>query len=161
MPNWCANNISIVGPRDKITALWKTAIREDSNNGVTGLLEAMVPLGKWNYDTAIETWVTKWDVNIDGLVLADCGKEISGSVDTAWSPPIAAMKTYQQENPEVGIKLTYFEFGCCFCGNYHDEVNKEYSINPEDLSNIPRALVEEFNLEEIYLPRALAEEFDL
>lgn len=146
MPNWCANNISIVGPRDKITALWKTAIREDSNKCVTGLLEAMVPLSEWDYKTAIETWGTKWDVGINGLVLSDCGKVISGSVDTAWGPPIAAMKTYQKENPEVGINLTYFEPGCSFCGHYRKGVDNYYSINREDLSNIPRALAEEFDL---------------
>ena len=44
MPNWCSNHIVIEGPTEKVEAVWSKAT-DPSNDG---LLEAMVPLGKWD-----------------------------------------------------------------------------------------------------------------
>ena len=41
MPNWCNNSIEIVGPREKIRALWDQARKEGEEGG---LLQAMHPM---------------------------------------------------------------------------------------------------------------------
>ena len=43
VPNWCANHVEITGPKEKIKDLFDIAKNGD------GLLEAMAPLGKWDY----------------------------------------------------------------------------------------------------------------
>ena len=59
MPNWCNNSITITGPAAKITALW-----ERMQIGA-GVLEAMVPIGEWNYDTSVQKWGTKWYMSLE------------------------------------------------------------------------------------------------
>ena len=135
MPNWCNNNIEIVGPRDKIRAIWDTA-RE-----CEGLLNAMGPMPEalgttvkgsgdeaqtelhdgftnW-YDWAVARWGTKWDVSLEGLEYTDNEDgtaTISGWFDSAWAPPVDAIRTYGESNTDVSITLDYHEPGCCFVG---------------------------------------------
>jgi len=136
MPNWCSNDIEITGPRDKIRALWDATQAEGS-----GLLNALVPmpdniflgnLGEeerkmceeqgipnW-YDWSVSNWGTKWDVDPEGLEYSEDGDTatISGWMDTAWAPPVEAVQTYGEANPDVSITLNYNEGGMCFVGQY-------------------------------------------
>lgn len=97
MPNWCSNSIEIVGPREKIRALWEQARKDETDGG--GLLQALHPmpdelnitagflgdeaeqkaledkeksnLEKYGYknwyDWHVAHWGTKWDVSLEGL----------------------------------------------------------------------------------------------
>ena len=140
MPNWCNNNIEITGPAKTINAIWTAATAEGVAEG-GGLLDAMVPMPKqlkqtvkgsgdelqtevhdgftnW-YDWSVERWGTKWDVDTEGLDYADNGDgtaSIGGYFDSAWSPPVQAMATYGEQNPDVSITLDYHEPGMCFVG---------------------------------------------
>lgn len=84
MPNWCKNNIEIIGPKREIKSLWE----EIMQNKDKGLLSAICPqpdnmfhgnLGErerqlcarknipnW-YDWNIKNWGTKWDVSTEDL----------------------------------------------------------------------------------------------
>jgi hypothetical protein len=119
MPNWCSNAITIKGPADKIRALWDAAnATKDSF-----LLEAMVPIGKWDYDAAVTTWGTKWDLNGEGLEFVDLGDgtaTIEGWAESAYSPPIEAFATYCGNNEGVTAQLDYFEPGMAFVGRWTD-----------------------------------------
>ena len=117
MPNWCNNNISMTGPKDILEALWNKAT-ENGNQ----LLEAMVPIGEWEYDTAVNAWGTKWDVSTNGLSFEswDDKAEISGYFDSAWAPPIEAMEAFLAQNEGVSIILSYEEPGMDFCGVYEN-----------------------------------------
>ena len=117
MPNWCSNHIVMEGPTDKVEAVWSKAT--DSSND--GLLEAMVPLGHWEYDRAINTWGTKWDIDLTDANLElervnDTTSAIVGYFESAWGPPTDACFTYMDNNPDVEIKLSYYEPGNDFCG---------------------------------------------
>ena len=73
MPNWNSNAITLTGPVDKIRALWDAAQPAEGKDG--SLLEAMVPIGDWDYGTAVESWGTKWDISLECLeftYLGDC-----------------------------------------------------------------------------------------
>ena len=132
IPNWCSNTIDIVGPREKIRALWDAAQRTEESRG--GLLQAMRPAPRlaedeW-YGWNIENWGTKWDVDTQGLEFEededgnyDNGglgphARISGWFDSAWSPPVEACQAYGEANPDVTIILRYYEPGMCFVGLY-------------------------------------------
>lgn len=155
MPNWCTNNITITGPKDKINKLIERARSANPKrpDEELGLLEAMVPIGDWEYGTAVETWGTKWDVSTEGLEVYNIIEDravIEGWFDSAWSPPVEAMRAYLAENPDVDIWMNYFEPGVSFIGEFEDGEESTYEIDPENLDNIPDDLREAFNLDEYY-----------
>ena len=128
MPNWCYNQITIEGPKEKIEKLWEDANKEDS-----GLLNALVPIDKdvedW-YFQHNSNWGTKWEVDVGNLELYE--NTITGGFDSAWAPPIEAVRTYEAENPDVKITLFYEEEGMDFAGLYDN--GEEYYV--EDVTTI-------------------------
>lgn len=151
MPNWCSNSITITGPAAKIRALW------DSSKANQGLLEAMVPIGEWDYGTAVDTWSTKWDVSLEGLEFMegqDGTATISGWFESAWAPPIGAYERFCDANDDVSIDASYFEPGMDFAGFWSSESGDEYIDNLHDVwkSDTPNELFqrldEEYNLVE-------------
>ena len=132
MPNWCSNTITIEGPAEKIRALWDAAnSKEDS-----GLLEAMVPQGEWDYDRAVEAWGTKWDISLEGLEFIDNDNGramITGWADSAWSPPLDAFQTYANKNEDCSLELKYFEPGMCFVGVWDSEGGDAYYDGIDEL----------------------------
>ena len=144
MPNWCNNNISITGPIAKIAPMFKAATQDADDE--TGLLDFMCPMPKALHDTEapsraseeeqaalrekygdtdwyswrVSHWGTKWEVSSEGLEYSedtDNGTaEITGWFDSAWAPPIGAMSTYCEANPDVKIVLDYHEPGMAFVG---------------------------------------------
>ena len=127
MPNYCSNGMTITGPIDTIKAVWE---RANTNN--SGLLEAMVPIGEWQYGTAVATWGTKWDINIDGLEYEDNGdgtSTIQGWADSAWAPPTTAYDTFLENNEDCSIYATYIEEGMDFAGIYEDGDVEEETLS--------------------------------
>jgi len=136
MPNWCNNNISITGPKDKIKSLYDAAIAEADDE--TGLLDHMRPMPRelhdttspsdepnW-YDWRVSNWSTKWEVSSEGFDDAfkdngDGTATFEGWFDSAWAPPINACAFYAENNPDVTITLDYHEPGMCFVGQAYYE----------------------------------------
>ena len=147
MPNWCSNNFSITGNVESIKELWDTA-QTAGPDGDFGLLNAIAPIGDWDYGTAVDTWGTKWDVSDEGLEYTDNGDgtaSISGWFDSAWAPPIAAYEQLAADFDSCYIEASYFEPGCAFVGEWSSESGDAcYDIDPEDFSNIPEHLMEDF-----------------
>jgi hypothetical protein len=114
MPNWCSNSIEIVGPRDKIRAVWEAAKQEE------GLLNALRPQPEglditagrvgadgspeqveleareaenlekhgarnW-YDWNVSNWGTKWDISLEGL---EYEEDADGNFDNGTGQPYA------------------------------------------------------------------------
>jgi len=147
MPNWCMNDVLIKGPTSKIEELYNKIEKSD------GLFEVMVPIGDWDYNTAVDKWGVKWDASPENLVLEEDGDEayISGTIDTAWGPPIQVFETFSIENPDLIVELRYFEPGMCFIGWYIDNEDAYYEYDPNDiktLDSIPEDLKDHFNLYE-------------
>jgi hypothetical protein len=151
MPNWCANSLTIKGDASTLVAL-KKIIESDGE----GLLEAIAPIGEWDYDKAVETWGTKWDISAEGLEYTDNGDgtaEITGWFDSAWSPPIEAFQSLADDWDSCYIELLYEEPGMCFVGCWDSEGaddHYEYSDFTSDniKDNVPAYLVEHFALDE-------------
>lgn len=149
MPNWCENHFTIDGPKDAVKALWDSIQAGKEQN--QGLLSAMVPLGEWQYDRAIEAWGTKWDVNSDDMHYTESSDgttaTLAGAFDSAWSPPVQAFAAWCESNPTAEVKLTFFEPGMRYTGEW-DNVSglEEFEIDTADYSDIPEHLMEEFNI---------------
>jgi hypothetical protein len=160
MPNWCNNTIQIEGPADRIRALWEAAQPVEGKEG--SLLEAMVPIGDWDYGTAIDTWGTKWDVNIEGLLyeeLSDGRAMIHGWFESAWAPPREAMNTFCETNEDVYVCLSYFEPGIGFLGIWdnkdigdvvYEDISALIADKAEDDDDQLMELFEEFNVWSYY-----------
>jgi hypothetical protein len=164
MPNWCSNSITITGPVEKIQALRAVSIDK-------GLLEAMAPLGDWEYDRAVEAWGTKWDISNEGLEYEDNGDgtaTIGGWADSAWAPPVEAFQTYSNANPEVTMELQYFEPGMAFIGvwdntggdAYWDKLDELLDTTAEE-DAVLYGLLEDFNVWDWYEPDEENLEIDL
>ena len=152
MPNWCSNSFSITGNTESIKDLW------DAANEKEGLLEAIAPIGEWEYGNAVETWGTKWDVSLEGLEFVDNGDgtaSIPGWFDSAWSPPIGAYEQLAADFDSCIIEASYFEPGMDFAGFWSSEAGEQHLDNLHDewergdaACDLYKQLDEEYNLSE-------------
>lgn len=130
MPNWCNNDITITGPKNKIVDVWTDATVKE------GLLEVIAPIGEWDYGTACETWGTKWDISLEGLEFIDNEDgtaSIVGYADSAWAPPIDALRRFCENNQDVSAEIRYFEPGMSFVGKWTNEDGEEHYDDVADL----------------------------
>jgi len=149
MPNWCNNTITLTGPKEKITAIYAKAKKDDA------LLQQLKPMpdalegttspapkeGKaqplvdgfdnW-YDWRVQNWGTKWDVDMEGLELSDDGTTITGWFDSAWSPPIHAYEYFLTDNEDCSINSYYYEGGMDFAGQWEDFADAE--VTPSEFT---------------------------
>jgi len=141
MPNWCSNTLTLTHTDRELINRAAEAIQKDA------LFESLVSIGEWNYDTAVETWGTKWDVS-NGEIIDRTDTTISMTFETAWAPPISFYNALVEQG--FSVTADYFEPGMGFVGQYTDGEDEEYEIDPEDLSNIPEELMESYGIAEMY-----------
>ncbi len=164
MPNWCSNNITITGPKDKIKVLWEQAQKPEDQGG--GLLRGLRPepdyskvdvlptypqivgnnepvdKGQSWWDWRVQNWGTKWEVSHEGLQYTEDGDTatISGWFDSAWSPPCDACAYYIDDNEGVSITLHYYEPGMCFVGKWDNGDDECYEYGGLDSKTVRDAI---------------------
>jgi len=144
MPNWCMNNVTINGSKEKLEEIIK-ACENDK------FLEFLVPIGDWDYGSAIEAWGTKWEArDVDHDLLDD--NTLMLNFDSAWGPPVTAYNT-GEANHDITIYATYYEPGMAFVGEYEDSEDISYNIDFEDeswMDEIPEHLSDHWGLYDEY-----------
>jgi len=148
MPNWCMNNATITGPIEKLNAIVE-GIKQDK------MLETMVPIGEWEYGTAVDNWGTKWDLQGVDWDLDEDNQTLSLNFDSAWGPPTIAYENYTDANDDVHIEASYYEPGMCFVGEYDSGLgtNMSFDVDFEDedwADDIPQDLIDTWGLEDEY-----------
>lgn len=153
MPNWCNNNIEISGPKSKLIKLKAGAEKGEFLNTLFPMPEVLKDTVKgtgeekqttwvgghnnW-YDWRLDNWATKWDVDVydesisfrhELLGESDGPATLSFGFDSAWSPPIGAVAKYLENNPDVSIRLSYYEPGCDFMGVWEDFDDRCYNCS--------------------------------
>jgi len=155
MPNWCNNNIEIIGPKKKVDALIKGAKDGEFVNTLYPMPKALEDTqstsdeevmkkqpwvdghNNW-YDWRTSNWGTKWDCDIyDGSIQEqeelfgkdDGDKRVTFGFDTAWSPPLGACEEYLTNNSDMSIRLIYNEPGMDFCGVWEDFDDRCYQTS--------------------------------
>lgn len=149
MPNWCNNTITLTGPKEKITAIYAKAKKDDALlqqlkpmpealDGTTspapkeGKVQPLVDgFDNW-YDWRVQNWGTKWDVDMEGLELSDDGTTITGWFDSAWAPPIHAYEYFLTANEDCSINSYYYEGGMDFAGQWEDFADAE--VTPSEFT---------------------------
>jgi hypothetical protein len=142
MPNWCMNSAVISGRKDKLDLIVR-ALKEDK------LLEALCPLGDWEYNKAVELWGTKWDVHNASWELDEANNTLTINFDTAWGPPTAAY-SYGEKLHNIEIEATFHEDGMMFIGEYKDGEGTSYSYDFEEeclKTEAPWELVEDWGID--------------
>lgn len=132
MPNWCSNELTIVGKPKMLNKLLKQ-IATTQSEGDEALFdfEKVVPMptgADW-YEWRVENWGTKWNAS-DVMFLNDgewsekyddtCweGGDLVINFQTAWSPPVPVLSQLSKDNPKVTITHKFTEEGMAFYGTY-------------------------------------------
>lgn len=172
MPNWCENTISISGPAEKVSEIYKT-LTTDEESGLCSILHPMPEntftgnLGQkereqcaeenipnW-YDWCVSNWGTKWDTCDGNWEYEDAGDGnaiLSGNFLTAWGPPIGVYEHAVQAHDDLYIEAMYYEPGCAFAGKWDTDIGEDhYSLegDKQDIINsIPEDLDDAFGITE-------------
>ena len=146
MPNWCHNNLTLSHKDpDMITKAVEAMVSGD-------FLNTFVPIPEdSSVEVARQIWGTKWDVGGDPDMVDDRYElgdpEASFVFQSAWTPPIAAYKKFEELG--FGVLAYYWESGNCFCGVYSDGDDEYYKIEGDSAwvkANIPSSIEEEFDI---------------
>lgn len=137
MPNWCSNNLEMVGPKNVIEEIAESKLSlqklfpcpaellgatapaefNDKEKAAENVKKYGYP--DW-YSWQIANWGTKWDIGPVDVEMCENEGEYSfiASFDSAWSPPVDAMKKLHEKYKDKGLKIRmeYFEPGCAFLG---------------------------------------------
>ena len=130
MPNWCLNKLGVHGPRETLENwLAAQASERPQRSGdpaenaeaepslFTFSAQVPAPAGaawpNWHY----AHWGTKHDIQ-EGLPDIDWEDHdnLSMQFGSAWSPPLAWLKTVASLWPDLNFKLDYIEPGMDVCG---------------------------------------------
>lgn len=156
MPNWCQNNLKVVGTPDLITRAKEAFERGEFLNEFIPSPSPDDDASDW-YTWRLDHWGTKWDI---GGPHADCEVSEDGTVltmnfDSAWSPPIAAYHTlYKSMVTDRGtfdsVHALWYEGGMAFCGEFEDgELLHDIQIEGGSEwveENVPDNIDEMFNI---------------
>lgn len=175
MPNWCEVNLDIIVPTKAEAKNIEKAVKannilnhlcpepsnmsHDAVNDEKALKLRSQGMHNW-YDWRVDNWGTKWEL-ADGDV--ELYEEPNGTYcvriwgNTAWAPPITALRYYKERHPSSTVILYYFEPGMDFVGKFDGETDwcyrpsiivqhkREYE---EGLEDIEEELDAMFNLSE-------------
>ena len=140
MPNWCSNTVTVEHADPTMIDKFEQAVRDGN------LFQTFVPLSEWSWDDAVESWGTKWDISNGEVIDRLMPEAVCVGFETAWSPPCA----FYDELMEQGFTVNRQYFESSFVGQYVNGEEVSFDIDPDDLSNIPDDLNEQWGITEMY-----------
>ena len=140
MPNWCSNTVTVEHADPTMIDKFEQAVRDGN------LFQTFVPLSEWSWDDAVESWGTKWDISNGEVIDRLMPEAVCVGFETAWSPPCA----FYDELMEQGFTVNGQYFESSFVGQYVNGEEVSFDIDPDDLSNIPDDLNEQWGITEMY-----------
>jgi hypothetical protein len=151
MPNWCENRVYIEATANDIGAIIAAV-----NSG--SLLNYLNPqpeygpsisgcLPEW-YTWRSMNWGTKWEVSAE--IISNDVEWVNLAFDSAWSPPINALRSWESNGEGRRFNIRYIEWGSMFCGEADSDGTDDYFIIPDNsadvAAHIPIDLNEEFGI---------------
>jgi hypothetical protein len=140
MPNWCSNTVTVEHADPAMIDKFEQAVRDGN------LFQTFVPLSEWSWDDAVESWGTKWDISNGEVIDRLMPEAVCVGFETAWSPPCA----FYDELMEQGFTVNGQYFESSFVVQYVNGEEVSFDIDPDDLSNIPDDLNEQWGITEMY-----------
>lgn len=126
MPNWCSNHISLT--HDDPAMIKKVSDHylapltalvpqpESIASGCERLIDKDTS-DNW-YDWRIANWGTKWDIELENIIVSSDGKTLTANFASAWSPPIEAYEKLKEQGYK--ISAFYSEMMMGFAGRFED-----------------------------------------
>ena len=135
MPNWCANNVEIYHDDPKMIEKVVGAFKRGE------LCETFLPIKHLptdqQYDAAINSWGTKWDVAVEyggGVSVGDHGHRVWLTFESAWSPPTGLYGELERLGFEVFA--SYFEPGVGFVGRYENGSDECFEFSGDNFEKV-------------------------
>lgn len=145
MPNWCDNDITIVGDTETISKVLEfvkpKADAQEKNTDFS--LHSIYPTpqdmldGDGWYNWRVNNWGTKWDVDAEKHddYEYEGRRYVCIRFQSAWGPPMGAIEKLANAFPEISIHHSYDECGMDFSGydvytngEIHNRVEYGFSI---------------------------------
>lgn len=128
MPNWCENEVDVIGTLVDRVAFADFIVGEEECDGKT--IDLLFSFNKilprppkidW-YTWNVNNWGCKWEANNIDLVVKD--KRHTYMFLTAWSPPSPVLRACARAFPQLRFTHRYWECGIGFRGwdKYKDGV---------------------------------------
>lgn len=118
MPNWCENDLFIIGLQEDIAEVLKL-IGADQEPPCF-YFNKVIPIDDENFYKASSLWGTKWNSNSVSLEkhfdINDFFDYVRISFFTAWSPPIPIIRELSKKFPKVDFEIAFFECRTQICG---------------------------------------------
>jgi hypothetical protein len=145
LPNWCANDLKITGPKKELERFKEAAKSENEELSADKFIpypdkfkkqdeeakknpELRDGFNQGGYEWCIENWGTKWGFCNTELVREKYFKNGKGQLlfcfDTAWSPIIPVIRKMGEMFPQLKFDLRYFEGAMNFQGKFQMENGK-------------------------------------
>jgi hypothetical protein len=148
MPNWCYNQLIILGDEENLLQFYQQNKNDEKNEELDFLKSVPQPeeitssnnnlssnevltTPNW-YNWNISNLGTKWNVKDADYIKNQ--NNITYKFDTAWSPPIPWVEKVSVKYPEIIFQLDYIEEDCGFAGLIEFEngvINQHIDKDPE------------------------------
>lgn len=164
MPNWCYNEIEVVGENSIIKQMLEKIKTEDSDfdfNTIIPYPKQFADLdaktaneqgygaegyNSGGYEWCIDNWGTKWGA-CEASVWNE-GEVLSLNFDTAWSPSLPVTKALSIAFPELTFTHKYEEGGCDFSGYTIFKAGEEIENKQGEYDDYPVYEHDDFDDEE-------------
>lgn len=151
MPNWCDNSLYIEAPKEDIAAIKAAIAMQDSDEqGLLNHLRSQPEYGNnddsgvlpdW-YNWRVDNWGTKWEVHAE--ITGETENSLYLHFDSAWSPPLEALRHWMEQSEDRIVDLRYIEWGMMFCGILTNDEDLLYNI-PDTVAGVEQLIPEELD----------------
>ena len=119
MPNWCSNEVDIVGDKETIKQVLEVVKNKDTGTGIFQMndfvpmpeelknTEAPKDTPNW-YNWCVSNWGTKWDLDEETQAVFEPTR-IGLGFNTAWSPNCEFWTAFSEKYPTLEIHHRYYE----------------------------------------------------
>jgi len=140
MPNWCQNELKIIGKKEDIKKFLEKIKPTLKRKKYINLFSELFPCPKilekkspnpktreekelikkygddgsgwWNW--CVEKWGTKWDIDLE--IISENDHELTYETNSAWSPPLEGFTEISKLFPNLTFFINYIEPGMGFMG---------------------------------------------
>ncbi len=111
MPNWCSNTLRITGPEETISSFRDLLAKNSAASNPDGVISKQVlTFPNRNFDPE-DDFMDEPGEALEFRILDDWGVGLICEFDTAWSPPLGAIRHLSGDWPELLFILEYEEPG--------------------------------------------------
>jgi hypothetical protein len=130
MTNWTQNTLTLFSDDAGLLTEVEEALATGAEDGEPLTFEAVVPLGEWDYDRAVDAWGTKWDARETTLLKTET--TLTYLFETAWAPPLPVVRAISTKWPGLVVHVKAREDGNSFLFGAYMVDGRDVLVADED-----------------------------